>query len=112
MAQMRLAIAGKNPVNIQNIGASEAPSMSPKSFVSPDAGDGQTPPVGGVNMSNGMPVGGIDMSQQQAGQQMLPQSMMQPQGGLPQGQPQGPQGPQGAPMGAPAGAPPWVTCYR
>jgi hypothetical protein len=106
LAQMRLAIAGKNPVNIQNIGASEAPSMSPKSFVSPDAGDGQTPPVGGVNMSNGMPVGGIDMSQQQAGQQMLPQSMMQPQGGLPQGQPQGPQGPQGAPLGAPAGAPP------
>ena len=107
LAQMRMALGNRSNVNIQNIGASEAPSMSPKSFVSPDAGDGQTPPVGGVNMSNGIPVGGIDMSQQQAGQQMLPQSMMQPQGGLPQqGQPQGPQGPQGAPLGAPAGAPP------
>jgi len=106
LAQMRLAIAGKNPVNIQNIGASEAPSMSPKAFISPDSNNDQRPPVGGVNMSNGMPVGGIDMSQQQAGQQMLPQSMMQPQGGLPQGQPQGPQGPLGVPLGAPAGAPP------
>jgi len=107
LTQMRMALSNRSNVNIQNIGAAEAPSMSPKSFVSPSAGDGQTPPVGGVNMSNGMPVGGIDMSQQQAGQQMLPQSMMLPQGGLPQqGQPQGPQGPQGAPVGAPAGAPP------
>ena len=104
LAQMRIALGKtRNPIEIQNIGSNEAPSMSPKAFVSPDGiADGLS--IGGVSMSNGMPVGGIDMNNQQAGQQMMPQQ----QGGLPpQGQPpQPPQGPQGAPTGAPAGAPP------
>lgn len=99
LAQMRIALGKtRNPIEIQNIGSNEAPSMSPKAFVSPDGIDNGLS-TGGVSMRNGMPVGGIDMSQQQAGQQMMPQQ----QGGLPpQGQPpQPPQGPQGAPTGAP-----------
>ena len=99
LAQMKMALM--KPTDISSIGAQEAPSMSPKVFVSPDQGSG------------GMPIGGVDLSMGQQGQQLMaqppqqpqmqPQNGMQPQGGpqppqgglpAPQGPPQGPQGPQ------------------
>jgi hypothetical protein len=85
--QMRqqLMSAGKSLPDISQIGAQEAPSMPVKSFVIPQNG-AQGP----------MPMGGIDMSPMQPGQQMLPANAMQPNPLMPQ-QPQPPAGP--APMG-------------
>ncbi len=97
IAQMRVAINQvKNPADIQSIGVNEAPNMSPKLYVSPVSDDGRYPAPGGVATPSGMPIGGIDQSQQ-PGQQLMPQQpTMQPQGGLPGQTPQ-----EGAP-GAPA----------
>ena len=99
MAQMRLALANKtNPIDLKNIGANEAPGMSPKSFFSPDnSGSIKVPPPGGVAMPNGMAIGGVDANPQQPGQQMMPgQQDPNQQGGQQPGQPQ-----QGGAPGAP-----------
>jgi hypothetical protein len=84
--QMRqqLSAFGKPMPDISQIGANEAPAMPIKNFVTPEGGqDGQ------------LPIGGVDMSPSQPGQQLLPASLMQPN---PQPQPEQPgQPPQGTP---------------
>ena len=96
MAQMRASLL-KKPIDVRSVGVQEAIGLSPKLFISPDAGTprGTLPPPGGVATPNGMPIGGIDMSMQ-PGHQLMPQTLQpqqqapqggQPQGGLP-GQPQ------------------------
>ena len=81
--QIKAQMMNKTLNGLQSVGANEAPSMGVKAFV-PTVGrpDNGQMPVGGVNTSRGdLPVGGIDMSQQQPGQQMMPQGMDQvPQG--------------------------------
>lgn len=81
--QMRqeLQAAGKPTNDISQIGANEAPNMPVKSFVVPN--NGATGPL---------PMGGVDMSPMQPGQQMLPANAMQPNPLAPQ-QPQPPAGP-------------------
>lgn len=106
-AQMLLKLRGHNPVDLKSIGIDEAPNMSPKLYVTPEMTANKIPPPGGVATPSGMPIGGIDMSRQQPGQQLLPeqpqqpgqqpgqmspQNALMPQGGLPQPQP--PQAPQ------------------
>jgi len=106
LTQMKMEIAKKaNPINLKNIGVNEAPGMFPKTFFPPDQEYGGMPTPGGVATTSGMPVGGVDTSQQQPGQQLMPQPMTPPpqpeqQGGLP-GQPPPPGGmPDMAPQGA------------
>lgn len=105
LAEMKMALSRRaNPIEMQNIGVSEAPGMSPKVYMAPEPARNMTPPAGGAYMRSGMPVGGVDMSRGAPGNQMLPQPL-QPQGpqdtpgGLPQA-PGGPQPPQ-MPMGGP-----------
>ena len=107
LAQMRLEMGRhKNPQVMSNIGVDEAVDIDPKIFVNPNPHSSGLPDIGGVKTPDGaLPVGGIDMNPQQAGQQMMPQ---QPQQGQPQGMQQGQ--PNGAPpsmapagMGAPQG---------
>lgn len=105
LTQMKMEIAKKaNPINLKNIGVNEAPGMFPKTFFPPDQEYGGMPTPGGVATPNGMPVGGVDTSQQQPGQQLMPQPIAPPpqpeqQGGLP-GQPPPPGGmPNMAPQG-------------
>jgi hypothetical protein len=106
LAQMKMALM--KPNDVSSIGAQEAPSMSPKAYFSPD----KNSPYGQ------MPIGGVDLSMGQQGQQLMaqppqqpqmqpqngmqPQNALQPQGGpqppqgaLPEPSPQPPQGPQG-----------------
>ena len=94
IAQMKFEMSQKyNPFDIQNVGANEAPDMSPKMYVNPnDKSYGTYVSPGGVAQSNGMPIGGVDTNSQQPGQQLTPQQPGQPQPGQ-QGQPQ--QGQQG-----------------
>jgi hypothetical protein len=104
LAQMKMALM--KPNDISSIGAQEAPSMSPKAYFSPD----KNSPYGQ------MPIGGVDLSMGQQGQQLMaqppqqpqnplqPQNAMQPQNALqPQGGPQPPQGalPEPSPEGPP-----------
>ncbi len=101
LTQMKMEIANKaNPINMKNIGVNEAPGMFPKAFFPPDNQSSGMPSPGGVATPSGMPVGGVDTSQQQPGQQLMPQPLapQQPQGGLP-GQPPAPGGAPGAPAG-------------
>jgi hypothetical protein len=109
LSQMKMEIAKKaNPINLKNIGVEEAPGMFPKTFFPPDTQYGGMPSPGGVATPSGMPVGGVDTSQQQPGQQLMPQPMAPPppQGGLP-GQPPPPGGaPGGMPDMAPQGPTP------
>jgi hypothetical protein len=104
LSQMKMEIAKKaNPINLKNIGVDEAPGMFPKTFFPPDQQYGGMPSPGGVATPSGMPVGGVDTSQQQPGQQLMPQPMAPPappeqQGGLP-GQPPPPGGALGQPPG-------------
>lgn len=97
LAQMRMALM---PKDLQSIGAQEAPDMNPKMYFPPDR-QGTLPP-GGAATPSGMPIGGVDMSRLQGGQQLMPQPPQQPmqppmqqppmdQGGLP-APPQQPQG--------------------
>jgi hypothetical protein len=76
--QMQTELANKTRFKglsqLQSIGANEAPSMGIKAYV-PPAGrpDNGQMPVGGIDTEQGdLPVGGIDMSQQQQGQQLMP----------------------------------------
>jgi len=105
LAQMRMALNQNktNPIEMQNIGVNEAPNMSPKMYMPPEDDEYQYPSPGGVAMSNGMPIGGVDVNQQQPGQQLITdqQSQQGVQGGLPGGAPQG-----GMPQDVPAGPTP------
>jgi hypothetical protein len=111
LAQMKLALAQKSSsVDLKNVGVNEAPNMSPKHFFPPETSDIGMPSPGGVATTRGMPIGGIDMSKQQGGQQLMPTPPQPPQGAAP-GQPPGappgaPPPPPGASMGAPQGPTP------
>ena len=104
LAQMRMALNQNktNPIEMQNIGVNEAPNMSPKIYMPPDDDEYEYPAPGGVAMPNGMPIGGVDTSQQ-PGQQLMSeqQSQQATQGGLPNGAPQG-----GMPQDVPTGPTP------
>jgi hypothetical protein len=107
LAKMKLALAQKSSsVDLKNVGVNEAPNMSPKHFFPPETSDIGFPSPGGVATTRGMPIGGVDMSQQQGGQQLMPTPPQPPQGapGQPPGAPGTPPPPGGAP-GAPMGAP-------
>jgi hypothetical protein len=109
MAKMKLALAQKSSsVDLKNVGVNEAPSMSPKHFFPPETSDIGFPSPGGVATTRGMPIGGIDMSKMQSGQQLMPTPPQPPQGapGQPPGAPGAPPPPPGAPMGAPQGPTP------
>ena len=112
LAQMKLALAQKSSsVDLKNVGVNEAPNMSPKHFFPPETSDIGMPSPGGVATTRGMPIGGIDMSKQQGGQQLMPQMPGQPPQGAAPGQPPGappgaPPPPPGASMGAPQGPTP------
>ena len=105
LAQMKMALSKFNPQSIKSMGVNEAIDLDPKLYVAPDQQRSGFPPPGGVATPSGMPIGGIDMSKMQPGQQLMPQPVPPsgPQGGPagPQGGPQGPQGPMGGPMGGP-----------
>lgn len=74
-AHMLMTLRGRNPVELNSLGAAEAPSMSTKMHISPDRSTG------------GLPIGGVDMMSNQPGQQLMPQ--IQPtQGQQPAQQPQ------------------------
>jgi hypothetical protein len=110
LAKMKLALAQKSSsVDLKNVGVNEAPNMTPKHFFPPETSDIGMPSPGGVATTRGMPIGGIDMSQQQGGQQLMPTPPQPPQGapGQPPGAPGAPPpgGPAGGPPGAPMGAP-------
>ena len=100
LAQMRLEMGRhKNPQVMGNIGVDEAVDIDPKIFVNPNPNSPGLPDVGGVKTPDGaLPVGGVDMNPQQAGQQMMPQAPQAPQAPQ-QGQPQG-----APPSMAPAGS--------
>jgi len=59
-----------NLMNIKDVGVNEAPDLPIKAFVSPNGGNGE-----------GLPIGGVDFQPLTPGNQMMP--MPQPQGGLP-----------------------------
>ena len=111
LTQMKMEIAQKaNPINLKNIGVNEAPGMFPKTFFPPEKQYGGVPAPGGVATPSGMPIGGVDTSAMEPGQQLMPQTMAPPappeqQGGLP-GQPPAPGGAPGGMPGAPAGPTP------
>ena len=104
VAQMRMALAQRHSnIDLKNVGVNEAPNMAPKHFFPADKSDLGMPSPGGVSTPRGMPIGGIDMSRMQPGQQLMPQPLPQqqpPQGQEGQGQPPQPGQPQGnAPQG-------------
>lgn len=99
-AQMKLALMKTNPLAIQSIGANEAPNMSPKAYLPPDVQTSKFVPPGGAATPSGMPIGGIDMSKQQPGQQLMP-APAQPMQPPPAQQPQAPQGMQPQQPGQP-----------
>jgi hypothetical protein len=102
LSQMKFEMSQRfNPLDIQNVGANEAPNMFPKAYVNPTNKntDGFVPP-GGVATPNGMPIGGVDQNPQQPGQQLTPQQPQQP------AQPQGQSGQGVPPTQAPQQQPP------
>ena len=110
LAEMKMALAQKgSSVDLKNVGVNEAPNMSPKHFFPPETSDIGMPSPGGVATPKGMPIGGIDMSKMQPGQQLMPgmpQPPQAPQGAQPPGAPGAPPPGAGAPPGAPAGPTP------
>ena len=87
-----------NLMNIKDVGVNEAPDLPIKAFVSPNGGNGE-----------GLPIGGVDFQPLTPGNQMMPMQPGQPQGGPPPGQPPMPgQPPQAGmpPPGAPGAPPP------
>ena len=107
LAQMKFEMSKKyNPLDIQGVGANEAPDLSPKTYINPsETMYGKYVSPGGVSQSNGMPIGGVDQNPQQPGQQLTPQQPGQPPQPPQPGQPQGQQG-QGTPPQAPQPTPP------
>jgi hypothetical protein len=107
LAQMKFEMSKKyNPLDIQGVGANEAPDLSPKTYINPsETMYGKYVSPGGVSQSNGMPIGGEDQNPQQPGQQLTPQQPGQPPQPPQPGQPQGQQG-QGTPPQAPQPTPP------
>jgi hypothetical protein len=109
LAQMKMEMLQKGSnVDLQSIGANEAPDMSPKHYFPPSGQENQSMPApGGVATPSGMPIGGVDQNSQQPGQQLMPQQAPQQPPQPPQSAPQaGAQGQQGtapAPQGAPMG---------
>lgn len=90
IAQMRLALNQRpNTYDIQQIGVNEAPDVDPKPYLPPsnDWEDNDGVPPGGLATQSGLPVGGVDMSVDQPGHQMMTAQSQQPMGGQP-GQPQ------------------------
>jgi len=61
-----------NLMNIKDVGVNEAPDLPIKAFVSPNGGNGE-----------GLPIGGVDFQPLTPGNQMMPMQPGQPQGGLP-----------------------------
>jgi hypothetical protein len=103
MAEMKMALAQKSSsVDLKNVGVNEAPNMSPKHFFPPETRSAGIPSPGGVATPSGMPIGGIDMSRMQGGQQLMSAPPQPPQGAAPD---QPPGAPGGLPAGGPAGAP-------
>lgn len=99
LAQMRVALARRgNPIEMQSIGVNEAPDIKPKAYMPPDAAQSFQPSPGGVATPQGMPIGGIDQSQINPGQQLMSTAgQQQPQGAMPGQQPsQMPSGPSSA----------------
>jgi hypothetical protein len=94
---MKMALAKGNPLNLQSIGADEAPSMSPKAYLPPDSQQGKFVPPGGAATPSGLAVGGIDMNSMQPGNQLMPGGLQAMQPPPAPTQPQ--QGPQQAPQG-------------
>mgnify|MGYP003350717239 CR=1 FL=1 len=72
LAQMKFALQRPNTMALKDVGVNEAPDMTPKMFMAPDQVQDSVPPPGGVAMSSGMPVGGIDANRQLPGQQLMP----------------------------------------
>jgi hypothetical protein len=74
IAEMRAALGRRKSSKVNNdVGVNEAVRSGGKKFSPPD--------VGGVALSNGMPIGGVDMNKLKAGQQLMPQAKtMQPPG--------------------------------
>lgn len=60
LAEMRLALMRQNPVNLKNIGVNEATNMDQKVYLPPNRQDGV------------MHAGGVDMSHEVPGQQLMP----------------------------------------
>jgi len=108
LSQMKFEMSQRfNPLDIQNVGANEAPNMFPKAYVNPTNKntDGFVPP-GGVATPNGMPIGGVDQNPQQPGQQLTPQQPGQPPQPPQPAQPQGQSGQGVPPTQAPQQQPP------
>ena len=105
LAQMKFALQRFNTMALKDVGVNEAPDMNPKMFMAPDQIQDSVPPPGGVAMSSGMPVGGIDANRQIPGQQLMPPPapMQQQRPGQP---PQGQQAPGQAPGQQPPSAGP------
>jgi len=63
---------GVSKYDLMKMGVNEAPDMRPKAYFNPASKNGfKVPSMGGVNMPNGMPIGGADMSSR-PGQQLMP----------------------------------------
>ena len=88
IAQMRMALNQRpSTYDIQQIGVNEAPDVNPKPYLPPSSNweDNDGVPPGGLPTQSGMPVGGVDMSVDQPGQQMMTaQAGPQPQATAPQ----------------------------
>jgi hypothetical protein len=99
LSQMKMELQQKsNPTNLSNMGVNETLDMNPKVFIPPDKNMPGTIPPGGVARPNGVPIGGVDVDQQQQGQQLAPSAPP----GQPGQPPQVPTGPQGGPQSAPS----------
>ena len=84
-----------NLMNIKDVGVNEAPDLPVKAFVSPNGGNGE-----------GLPIGGVDFQPLTPGNQMMPmQPGNPPQPGIPPPQSMGTP-PMGIPPGAPGAPPP------
>jgi hypothetical protein len=102
IAQMKAQLGKQsNPNLMSNVGINESLDMSPKVFMNPNPHSQGIPDIGGVQTHGGLPIGGIDMNNQEAGQQLMPQGGFQPQQPQQQDQQQGQTAPSGPtpPMG-------------
>ena len=87
LSEMKLALANRNnPMDLKSIGVNEALGYTPKPYIPPDHGNSFQPAPGGVAMKSGIPIGGVDLSKMQPGQQLMPSGVL-PQGNMPGQQP-------------------------